>query len=69
MTHPAEAKFALAAPACRLAREGMAQEIRANLVVPSLVDTPLGRGGPPGSTRAGPRGSLLFGPQAAATQR
>ena len=29
---------------CRqVAREGMAREIRANLVVPSLVDTPLGR--------------------------
>ena len=29
---------------CRqVAREGMARGIRANLVVPSLVDTPLGR--------------------------
>jgi NAD(P)-dependent dehydrogenase (short-subunit alcohol dehydrogenase family) len=38
---------------CRqVAREGMARNIRANLVVPSLVDTPMGRR-PPARTRPG----------------
>ena len=36
-------KAALAALCRQVAREGMARGIRANLVVPSLVDTPLGR--------------------------
>jgi NAD(P)-dependent dehydrogenase (short-subunit alcohol dehydrogenase family) len=51
---------------CRqVAREGMAQGIRANLVVPSLVDTPLGRE----ASRANPARtarSLPFGRQATA---
>ena len=58
-------KAALAA-LCRLvAREGMARGIRANLVVPSLVDTPLGRDASrlnPGRTAR----SLPFGRQATA---
>jgi NAD(P)-dependent dehydrogenase (short-subunit alcohol dehydrogenase family) len=36
-------KAALLAVCRQVAREGMARGIRANLVVPSLVDTPLGR--------------------------
>jgi NAD(P)-dependent dehydrogenase (short-subunit alcohol dehydrogenase family) len=51
---------------CRqVAREGMAREIRANLVVPSLVDTPLGRE----ASRRNPARtarSLPFGRQATA---
>jgi NAD(P)-dependent dehydrogenase (short-subunit alcohol dehydrogenase family) len=51
---------------CRqTAREGMAREIRANLVVPSLVDTPLGRE----ASRRNPARtarSLPFGRQATA---
>ena len=51
---------------CRqVAREGMANEIRANLVVPSLVDTPLGRE----ASRRNPARtarSLPFGRQATA---
>ncbi len=51
---------------CRqVAREGMARGIRANLVVPSLVDTPLGREASrlnPGRTER----SLPFGRQATA---
>jgi NAD(P)-dependent dehydrogenase (short-subunit alcohol dehydrogenase family) len=51
---------------CRqVAREGMARHIRANLVVPSLVDTPLGRDASrrnPGRTAR----SLPFGRQASA---
>ncbi len=54
------------ASACRqVAREGMARGIRANLVVPSLVDTPLGREASrlnPGRTAR----SLPFGRQATA---
>ena len=49
----------------QVAREGMARGIRANLVVPSLVDTPLGREASrlnPGRTAR----ALPFGRQATA---
>ena len=46
-------KAALLGVCRQVAREGMARGIRANLVVPSLVDTPLGREAS-GSTRAAP---------------
>ncbi len=36
-------KAALLGVCRQVAREGMARQIRANLVVPSLVDTPMGR--------------------------
>src|ERR1700689_1475645 len=58
-------KAALAALCRQVAREGMARGIRANLVVPSLVDTPLGREASrrnPGRTAR----SLPFGRQATA---
>ena len=58
-------KAALPALCRQVAREGMAREIRANLVVPSLVDTPLGREASrlnPGRTAR----SLPFGRQATA---
>ena len=58
-------KAALAALCRQVAREGMARGIRANLVVPGLVDTPLGREASrlnPGRTAR----SLPFGRQATA---
>jgi NAD(P)-dependent dehydrogenase (short-subunit alcohol dehydrogenase family) len=58
-------KAALSALCRQVAREGMARGIRANLVVPSLVDTPLGREASrlnPGRTAR----SLPFGRQATA---
>jgi NAD(P)-dependent dehydrogenase (short-subunit alcohol dehydrogenase family) len=51
---------------CRqTAREGMARFIRANLVVPSLVDTPLGREASAGNPARTSR-RLPFGRQATA---
>jgi len=58
-------KAALPGVCRQVAREGMARGIRANLVVPSLVDTPLGREASrlnPGRTAR----SLPFGRQATA---
>ena len=58
-------KAALLGVCRQVAREGMARGIRANLVVPSLVDTPLGRDASrlnPGRTAR----SLPFGRQATA---
>lgn len=58
-------KAALLGVCRRTAREGLARNIRANLVVPSLVDTPLGREASrrhPGRTAR----ALPFGRQATA---